>query len=173
MKNTKITSVLISVSMTILVFTGCGNTTKAPNGTKAPMYNTTKPPMNESTKPNKSISTATMKMLYSKTLKDLVTEKTITKTQSKKVLAAITKNMTQNSGTTNNNTGAPNTGTEAGTSTGTGSTNSTSQTGTSNNTTNVINGLSSLVKNKVITQTQSNTIHQRMQIELTKVQSNK
>ena len=161
MKNTKIASILISVSMTILVFTGCGNTTKAPMNytTKAPMNNTTKPPMNETTKPNQSKSTAKMKTLYSKTLKDLVTEKTITQTQSKKVLAAITKNMSQGSGTTNNNTGVPNTGTGA-------------ETGTSNNTTNMINGLSSLVKSRVITQTEANTIHERIQTDLINMQNN-
>ena len=36
MKNTKISLILISVSMTILVFTGCG----MPNSTKTPMNNT-------------------------------------------------------------------------------------------------------------------------------------
>jgi len=183
MKNTKITSILISASMAILVFTGCGSTTKAPNATN--------PPINNTTKPNQPISTTTMKTLYSKTLKELVTAKTITKTQSKKVLATITQDMSQGSGTTNNSAGTtpstgtnmtPNTGayggTGAGTSsggigTGTGTTNSTNQTGTTNNATTMINRLSSLVKSRVITQVQADTIHKKIQTELGNIQGNK
>lgn len=167
MKNTKISLILISVSMTILVFTGCG----MPNSTKTPMNNTNR--TNQTNKSNQSISTATMKTLYSNTLKELVTANTITNTQSKKVLAAITKNMSQGSVTNSSNGTTPNTGTTgtAGT-TGTGTTNSTNQIGTTNNT-NVINGLSSLVKSKVITQVQADIIYQKIQMELENIQSNK
>lgn len=170
MKNTKISLILISVSMTILVFTGCG----MPNSTKTPMNNTNR--TNQTNKSNQSISTATMKTLYSNTLKELVTANTITNTQSKKVLAAITKNMSQGSVTNSSNGTTPNTGTTgtAGTTgtTGTGTTNSTNQIGTTNNT-NVINGLSSLVKSKVITQVQADIIYQKIQMELENIQSNK
>jgi len=207
MKNAKIASILISVSMTILVFTGCGSNTKAPIVkspiiTKTPVVtktpNTTNP--NQNNQPNQSISTATVKTLFSKTLKGLVTTKTITQTQSRKVLAAITKNMSQGSGTTNNstettpgtdtnmtpNTGAyggtsaagtgtnmtPNTGTSSGgTGTDTGTTNSTNQTGITDYSTTITNELISLVKSRVITQTQANTIHQKIQAELINMQN--
>jgi hypothetical protein len=208
MKNAKIASMLISVSTTILVFTGCGSNAKAPM-VKSPIISktqvVTKTP--NTTKTNQSISTATVKTLFSKTLKGLVTTKTITQTQSSKVFAVITKNMSQVSRTTNNstkttpntgttpgtgtnmtpNTGAyggtskgagtnmtPNTGTSSGgAGTGTGTTNSTNQTEMTNYSTNIINGLNSLVKSRVITQKQASTIHQKIQAELTNLQNKK
>ncbi|APC39925.1 hypothetical protein [Clostridium estertheticum] len=191
MKNTKISLTLISVSMTILLFTGCNMS----NSTKAPMNNTNR--SNQINKSNQSMSTASMKKLYSNTLKELVTAKTITNTQSKKVLSAITKNMSQGSVTNNSNVATPNTGTTGtpgatgstgttestrtpgtkdttgtGTVTGTGTTNSTNQTETTNNT-NVINGLNSLVKSKVITQVQADTIQQKIQTNLENIQISK
>ncbi|MCB2305666.1 hypothetical protein LGL08_00360 [Clostridium estertheticum] len=185
MKNTKTSLILISVSMTILLFTGCNMR----NSTKAPMNNTNR--SNQINKSNQSISTASMKTLYSNTLKELVTAKKITNTQSKKVLAAITKNMSQGSVTNNSNVATPNTGTtgtpgatgSTGTTestrtpgttgtTGTGTTNSTNQTETTNNT-NVINGLNSLVKSKVITQVQADTIQQKIQTNLENIQISK
>ncbi|MCB2358755.1 hypothetical protein [Clostridium estertheticum] len=188
MKNAKISLTLISVSMTILLFTGCNMR----NSTKAPINNTNR--SNQINKSNHSISTASMKTLYSNTLKELVTAKIITNTQSKKVLSAITKNMSQGSVTNNSNVATPNTGTtgtpgatgSTGTTestrtpgttgttgtTGTGTTNSTNQTETTNNT-NVINGLNSLVKNKVITQVQADTIQQKIQTNLENIQISK
>ncbi|MBX4264413.1 hypothetical protein [Clostridium estertheticum] len=187
MKNTKISLTLISVSMTILLFTGCNMR----NSTKAPMNNTNR--SNQINKSNQSMSTASMKTLYSNTLKELVTAKTITNTQSKKVLSAITKNMSQGSVTNNSNVATPNTGTTGTpgatgstgttestrtpgtkdtTGTGTGTTNSTNQTETTNNT-NVINGLNSLVKSKVITQVQADIIQQKIQTNLENIQISK
>ena len=90
MKNKKIALLLISASMSILVLAGC-STTKAPTTTtKAPTTTT----MKSSIKGNhtkKANSTSMMKTLYSDTLKSLVTSKTITQTQSNKVLADLTK----------------------------------------------------------------------------------
>jgi len=180
MKNTKFSLLLISVSMTTLIFTGCSMS----NSTKTPMNNTNR--TNQTNKSNQDISTDTIKTLYSNALKELVTAKTITNAQSKKVLIAITKNMSQYSvanssnGTTTNtettgttkttgttgttgSTGTAGTGTGTPGITGTGTTNSTSQNGTTNNT-NVINELNSLVKSKVITQGQSDMIYQKIQL---------
>ncbi|MBW9152292.1 hypothetical protein [Clostridium estertheticum] len=185
MKNTKISLTLISVSMSILLFTGCN----MKNSTKVPMNNTNR--SNQINKSNQSMSTSSMKTLYSNTLKELVTAKTITNTQSKKVLSSITKNMSQGSVTNNSNVATPNAGTtgtpgatgSTGTTestrtpgtrdtTGTGTTNSTNQTDTTNNT-NVINGLNSLVKSKVITQVQADTIQQKIQTNLENIQISK
>ena len=163
-----------------------------PNSKKTPMNNTNT--INQTNKSNQSISTATIKTLYSNTLKELVTANTITNTQSKKVLEAITKNMPQGSVTNSSNTATPNTGTTGSTkttgttgstgntgstestgtpgTTGTGTTNSTNQIETTNNT-NVVNGLTSLVKSKVITQVQSDTIYQKIQMNLENIQINK
>jgi hypothetical protein len=152
MKNTKIASILVSVSMTIIVFSGCSGRTKMPNVV-------TKQEMNNTIKPNQSNPTA-MTELYSKTLKELVTAKTITQTQSRKVLAAITNNMTPNTVkapdavTTPNGVKAPNSVMAP-------------------NTTPIINGISSLVKSKVITQAQANTINLKIQEAMKKIQSNK
>ena len=159
MKNTKVSLILISVSMIILVFTGCG----MQNTTKTPMNNT-----NTTNQTNKSISAAIIKTSYSNTLKELVTANTITNTQSKKILAAITKNMSQGSATNSSNAATPNTGSTK----STGTTSSTNQIKTTNNT-NVVNGLTSLVKSKVITQVQSDTIYQKIQMNLENIQINK
>ena len=176
---------LIGVSMTILVFTGCN------------MRSSTKTPMNNTNQTTKSISIASMKTLYSNTLKELVTANTITNAQSKKVLATITKNMSQVSITNSSNAATPNaetTGTKGTTetpgatgssgstpSTGTAGTTGTTGAGTTNSTnkiettndTNIINGLNSLVKSKVITQVQADTIQQKIQMKLENMQINK
>ena len=192
MKTAKFSLILISVSMTILIFTGCGMS----KSTKTPMNNTNR--INQTNKSNQSISTETMKTLYSNTLKELVTANTITNTQSKEVLAAITKNMSQGSTINSSNITTPNTGAAettgtkgttgttgatgatgtAGTGTGTpgitgtGTPNSTNQIGTTSNT-NVISELSSLVKSNVITQVQADIIYQKIQMDLENIQSNK
>jgi len=85
--------------MIIIVFSGCSGRTKMPDIV-------TKQQMNNTIKPNQSNSKV-MTELYSKTLKELVTAKTITKTQSSKVLAAITNNMTPNTVTVPNTVTAP------------------------------------------------------------------
>ncbi len=94
MKNTKITSVLISASISILIFVGCSST-KAPTTVKP--SNTMKSSMNTS----KSNSTTMMKTLYSDTLKSLVTDKTITQSQSNKILKELTRDMSQVKGNIN------------------------------------------------------------------------
>ena len=126
MKKTKISLILMSVSMTILALTGCG----IPSSTKAPMNNTKS--TNQTNKYKQSMSTATMTTLYSNTLKELVVDKTITNTQSKKVLAVITRNMSQASVTNNSNeaTSKPGTTGAKGTTETPGSTGSTGSTET-------------------------------------------
>jgi hypothetical protein len=176
MKNTKIASILVSVSMTIIVFSGCSGRTKMPNVV-------TKQEMNNTIKPNQSNPTA-MTELYSKTLKELVTAKTITQTQSRKVLAAITNNMTPNTVTAPDAVTTPNTvttpnGVKAPNSVTTPNSVMTPNTETAPNTvttpdtTSIINGISSLVKSKVITQAQANTINLKIQEAMKKIQSNK
>lgn len=170
MKNTKIASILISVSMTIIVFSGCSSRIKIPNVV-------TKQQMNNAIKPDQSNSTA-MVELYSKTLKDLVTAKTITQNQSRKVLAAITNNMTPNTVTVPNTVTAPNAVTTPSTVTTPNgvkapNTVTTPNKATTPNTTPTINAISSLVKSKVITQTQANTINLKIQEAMKTIQSNK
>jgi len=94
MKNAKITSVLISASISILIFVGCSST-KAPTTMKP--SNTMKSSMNTA----KSNSTTMMKTLYSDTLKALVTDKTITQTQSDKILKELTRDVSQVKGNIN------------------------------------------------------------------------
>ncbi|MBU3110194.1 hypothetical protein [Clostridium lacusfryxellense] len=189
MKNKKISLILISVSMTTLIFTGCA----MKNSTKTPMNNTNKTNQtNQTNKSNQATSTDTMKKLYSNALNELVTAKTITTTQSKKVLAAITKNMPQGSVANSSNRTTTNTGTGTGTGTtgtpemtgtpgttgstgtagtgtgtpgitGTDTTNETNQNETTNDS-NVINELRSLVSSKVITQGQSDMIYQKIHL---------
>lgn len=100
MKNITIASILISVSMSIVIFTGCSNPPKVPNSENLPTQ--IKPPMNNTTKSNQSNSTAMMKTLYSNALKDLVTAKTITQTESDKVLKELTMDMSQVKGVKGN-----------------------------------------------------------------------
>ena len=71
MKNAKVSLILISVSMTILVFTGCG----MPNSTKTPMNNTNT--TNQTNKSNQSISTATIKTPVSYTHLTLPTKRIV------------------------------------------------------------------------------------------------
>jgi hypothetical protein len=152
MKNIKIATILISVSMTATVFSGCSSRTKIPNVV-------TEQQMRNNIKTNQKDSTA-MTELYSKTLKELVTAKTITRTQSSKVLAAITNNMTPNTVTAPDAATTPNSI-------------MTPNTVTTPNTTYITNGISSLVKSKVITQAQANTINLKIQEAMEKIQINK
>ncbi|MGV8981444.1 hypothetical protein [Clostridium sp.] len=169
MKNTKIASILIGVSMTVLVFSGCSGRTKIPNVV-------TKQQMNNTIKPIQSSSTA-MTELYSKTLKQLVTAKTITQTQSSKVLAAIKNNMTPDTVTVPNTVTSPDTLTTPNgpntvtTPNGVKTPNTVtgSNTVTEPNTTPTINGISSLVKSKVITQAQADTITLKIQEAMKKI----
>ena len=185
MKNPKLKSMLITASICALVFTGCG--TRMQNSTRSPID--TKPPTTQNYKNNTSNSIAgtsdqtAMKNLYSKTLKGLVTARTITQTQSDKVLTALTQNMSQaqtgttspqmggQTGTTNQDqmettnqdgTGTNNQG-QMGTSNQIQSGANQYQTGTSNGTSSNMNVLSSLVKSNVITQAQANIIDQKIQ----------
>lgn len=93
MKNAKVASILISASISIIVFAGCGTPPKVWNSENLP--NEVKPPITNATKSNKTNSTAMMKTLYSNILKDLVTAKTITQTESDKVLKELTRDMSQ------------------------------------------------------------------------------
>ncbi|MBW9145751.1 hypothetical protein KTC92_02575 [Clostridium sp. CM027] len=83
MKNVKIASTFIIISISILLFTAC-NSMKSPT-------NTTK----------KAILPTATKTIYSDTLKGLVTAKTITQTQSDKVMEDATKNVSQVKGSIN------------------------------------------------------------------------
>jgi len=167
MKSTKITSILISASISILVLAGCGTSPRTvPNATKVPMNNTTKPSQskqtNESIQSNQPNQTAMRKTIYSKALNELVTAKSITLAQSKKVLASLTRNMSQetnnkNQTNTTPSVGAPIPGEGAGTLAPTPST------GTTNNTANIINSISSLVNSNVITQAQADIISHKIQ----------
>lgn len=182
MKSTKISLLLISVSMSTLIFTGCGRS----NSMKTPMDNTYR--TNQTNKSNQATSTDKMKTIYSNALNELVTAKTITATQSKKVFTAITKNMSQDSvtnisnGTTTNReatgtpemtgtpgaTGSTGTSAETGTGTpgitGTGTIYSTDQNDVTTNNTNVTNELDLLVRSKVITKGQKDMIYQKIRL---------
>lgn len=140
MKNVKkITSILIVSSMAITMFVGCGS--KSANTSDQTTDNT-----QSTQKGNKRFDPTAMKTLYSSALKSLVSAKTITQSQSDKVLAVETKNVQR--------------GTEKGRSSGTGK-----QSGTNkgNRKNNMGNKLSTLVSSKVITLAQSNTINQKLQ----------
>lgn len=101
MKNTKIASILISGSMSILLFAGCS---KAPTNIKTQLPTTNKSTNNTiNTQIPKTYSTAEMKTLYADTLKELITAKTITMTESNKVFVELTKNMPQMAKTTTRN----------------------------------------------------------------------
>lgn len=158
MKSTKITSILISTSISILVLAGCGTSPRTePDVIKVPMNNTTKPSQS-----NQTNQTAMRKTIYSKALNELVTAKSITLSQSKKVLASLTRNMSQetnnkNQTNTTPSVGAPIPGEGAGTLAPTPST------GTTNNTANIINSISSLVNSNVITQAQADIISHKIQ----------
>ena len=90
MKNAKITSIFIIVSISIMMFTACSSNTKKPPITPQTAVNDTE----------KGISTAT-KTIYDDTLKGLVKVKTITQTQSDKVMEEVTKNVSKAKGSVN------------------------------------------------------------------------
>lgn len=146
MKNSKkITSILIVSSMVITMLVGCGS--KSTNTSDQTTNNA------QATQTgNKRFDPTAMKTLYSSALKSLVTAKTITQSQSDKVLALETKNVQRGAGK-----GRPS--------------RSNKQSGTNNKnvanrgkgTNNMGNKLSTLVSSKVITLAQSNTINQKIQ----------
>jgi len=84
MKNAKITSIFIIASISIMLFTACNSTGKKESITPQTAVNDTE----------KGISTA-MKTIYEDTLKGLVKVKTITQTQSDKVMEEVTKNVSK------------------------------------------------------------------------------
>ena len=90
MKNAKITSIFIIVSVSIMLFTACSSTNEKPPVTPQTAVNDTE----------KGISTA-MKTIYVDTLKGLVKVKTITQTQSDKVMEEVTKNVSKAKGSIN------------------------------------------------------------------------
>ncbi len=95
MKNVKIASIFIIISISMLLFTAC-NSMKSPTTKKPTM--TPKPSTNNTTK---AILPTAIKTIYSDTLKALVTAKTITQTQSDKVIEEVTKNVSQVKGSIN------------------------------------------------------------------------
>ncbi|HEY8892717.1 MAG TPA: hypothetical protein VIM70_20985 [Clostridium sp.] len=94
MKNVKITSIFIIVSISIMIFTACSSM-KSPTIKKPLMA-----PQKEINNTVKAISTA-MKTIYTDTLKGLVTAKTITQAQSDKVMEEVTKNVSKAKGSIN------------------------------------------------------------------------
>lgn len=163
-------SILIIASLTIIMFVGCSSYNKMGNSSNSGTTN------NAGTTNNEQISyQTTSKKLYSNALKPLVTDGVITQNQSDKVLIAITKNMLSDTGTSigtpspgtpitttpSKNTpssGTPSIGTPGASSSGTPGTGTTGGKMLPN-----ITELSKLVKNGVITQTQANTINQKLQ----------
>jgi len=143
MKNSKFKSMLVIASICALLSTGCGsrsqNSTKYPNNTKSPNMAYNKDNTSNS-KTGQNDQTG-IKNIYSQTLGQLVTAKTITQAQSDKVLSTLTQNMSQGQMETPNQN-------QMGTSYGTSSNNM---------------DLSSLIKSKVITQEQADTINQKIQ----------
>ena len=124
MKNAKIVSMLISTSLSILVFSGCNimqsSNTKGPSSPMKSATNTNKG--TTKTQSGKIDPTLSMKNHYASTLKQLVKSKVITQVQSNKVLVALTNNLSQELARTNKNTNASanyGTGTSPGTGTGT------------------------------------------------------
>jgi len=95
MKNLKIATIFITISITILLVTACSSM-MSPTTKKTPM--TPKPPTNNTTK---AILPKEIKIIYSDTLKALVTAKTITQIQSNKVIEEVTKNVSQVKGSIN------------------------------------------------------------------------
>ncbi|MBU3154380.1 hypothetical protein [Clostridium estertheticum] len=154
MKNAKkITSILIASSITMAMFVGCGSKTTA--STTAATTTTAVTTTTETTKPD----TSTMKTTYTTVLKALVTDKTITQSQSDKVLAVVAK--ARPSG--EKPSGTAKEGSEK--STGSAPANGEKPSGTKptegSNSKN--NQLASLVTSKVITQVQANTINTKLQ----------
>jgi hypothetical protein len=159
MKNTKkITSILIISSVSMLLFVGCGSTKTDTTSAKA---DTT---TSATTSNNKRFDAAEMKTIYSDILKTLVTDKTITQTQSDQVLEVVSKTMPTGGGRPNGTPPA-----DGSSPTGEGQvdgmnpndappTDRTMPNGAKQN-----NRLSELVTSKVITQTQADTINQKFQ----------
>ena len=172
-KSKKNISILIIAILTIMMFVGCSSYKKMGDSSNADTTNNAGMTGNTN---NEQISYQTSATkLYSNSLKPLVSDGTITQSQSDKVLIAITKNMVSDTGTsigTTNpgtprtttpskdtpSTGTPSIGTPGATSSGTPGTGTTGEKMLPN-----INELNKLVKSGVITQTQANTINQKLQ----------
>ena len=75
MKNAKLASILITAIISILVFTGCNSSTNTP-----------------------LVMSSNIKTIFSNTLKELVTDKTITQSQSDKVLNEVETDMSESKG---------------------------------------------------------------------------
>mgnify|MGYP001579756006 CR=1 FL=1 len=174
-KTKKNISILILASLTIMMFVGCSSYKKMGNSSNAGTTNKTGMTGNTDNTNEQISYQTTAKKLYSNAIKPLVTDGTITQSQSDKVLFAITKNMSSDTGTsigTTNpgtprtttpnkdtpSTGTPSIGTPGATSSGTPGTGTTGGKMLPN-----ITELSKLVKSGVITQTQANTINQKLQ----------
>jgi len=158
MKNAKkITSILMAVTITMAMLVGCS--TKKADATSSTATTATTANTNGTANANKS-DQGTMKTLYSNVLKALVTNKTITQTQSDKVLVVIVKTTQTNS---EKPSGTPPTDNQkpSGEAPKDGEKPSgTAPTGGSNSKDNI---LSALVTSKVITQVQADTINKNVQ----------
>lgn len=196
----KIFSVLIISSLTVVMLVGCSSYKKVANSSNYGTTNSagmnatpgvgvtgTGTTYNTGTPDQQTSNLASAKTLYSNTLNTLVMDGTITRNQLNSVLAVITKDMSNSSGTTGSKTSAdmnntPGTGTtNSGTgmygSTGSGTANNSggmygstgsgtsynSGTGMYGSTTPNISGLSALVTSGVITKLQASIINQRIQ----------
>ena len=156
MKNAKkITSILIITSMAITMFVGCSSKSASTSAQATTTSQSTQTG-------NKNFDPTAMKTLYSNVLKPLVTAKTITQSQSDKILAAETKNVQRSWGT----------GRPVGTATQS-SANRQNGTNRRNGKNTMSNKLSTLVSSKVITLAQSNTINQKIQEAMKNSQSSK
>lgn len=160
MKTSKLTSILILTSLSILAIECFRSKKKTDiNKNSNNKDNNTDPQVPES-KP-----TEEMKTIYFNTLNALVAANTITQTQSGKVLAVLTSNTQQNTAAIKQN--SANTYNETDTAPNAETGNSSNQTGT-NYKTPSHNVLSELVTNGLITQAQANTINQKIQIAINK-----
>lgn len=170
MKNLKKNiSIVIIASLTIIMFVGCSSYKKVGNSSNSDTTNNTGTSMTDT-------GTQKTKELYSNTLKPLVTAGTITQNQSDKVITAITKDMSNDTETTDIGTpspgtprtitpgkNAPSTGTPSIGTPGVGSP-ATPVTGiTGAKMKPNISELNALVRSGVITQAQANAINQKIQ----------
>lgn len=139
-KMKKLISILIVASISIAALSGCSS--KAANAASN----------NNKTQMRRNFNPSAMKTRYETVLKELVSNKTITQDQSDKIIAEITKqisNRPQNSGNKKNWKNNKQGGTQG-------------SNGQHKNSGNRGNQLSSLVSSGVITQAQADTITQKL-----------
>lgn len=143
MKNSKIAPLVIMSSLSILVFAGCSYMKSLSTNKNTDNNNNNN---TDSQIPNSTVE------IKKNVLNDLVNENKISQIQSDKVIAALTKSMPQDMEATNANM-----------------TNTNNEAGIINDKMPNKNKLYGLVTSGVITQAQSNTINQKIQIAINKV----